>query len=85
MKLGIKIGDKAKVIKGKFAGKEADVLFIDKKNLRVRLNGLKKLSLKTKKGDKEVHGTFHLSSLQIQKPVAATETAPAAGNAQPAA
>lgn len=69
MKLAIKPGDKVRVIKGKLAGKEASIIAIDKKAKRVRLEGLKKKKVKTKKGkEKELHGTFHVSSLRIIKP-----------------
>jgi len=69
MKLDIKIGDKVQVNQGKFAGKEAKILFLDKKNKRARLEGLKKHKVKTKKGDsKDLHGTFHFSSLTLVKP-----------------
>lgn len=82
MKLAIKIGDKATVLTGKFAGKQAEVTAIDKRNLRVQLAGLKKQTVKTKKGNKDLHGTFHVTSLKIeQKPAEAA--APAA--ATPAA
>lgn len=68
MKLEIRSGDKVQVIKGKFSGKEAKVLFIDKKTGRSRLEGLKKIQVKTKKGEsKELHGTFHLTSLKLLK------------------
>lgn len=68
MKLLFKLGDKAKVTKGKLAGKVAPIAFIDKKNKRVRLEGLKQAQIKTKKGEaKTIHGTFHISSLEIIK------------------
>ena len=72
MKLGIKVGDKVKVLTGKFAGKEDTVSSVDKKRNRIRLSNLKKS--KAKDG-KQNHGTFHVLSL---KPVslAALESAP---------
>lgn len=74
MKLEIKVGDKVKVTQGKFEGKESKVVFIDKKNLRFRLDGLKVIKSKSKKGaGKDLHGTFHLSSLQLIKPEQPTE------------
>jgi len=79
MKLGIKIGDKVVVTTGKLAGKEAAIVFIDKKNKRVRLEGLKVIKAKTKKGTKDLHGTFHLSSLKaLAKPEATAAAAPSA-------
>lgn len=83
MKIELKLGDKVEILNGKFAGKEAQVLFIDKKTLRVRLDGLKKQTIKTKKGEtKELHGTFSLTNLKIkkaeQKQEAAAAPAPAA-------
>jgi len=69
MKYSIKIGDKVKITKGKFSGKEDKVLEIDKKNNRIKLEKLKKDKVKTKKGDKELHGTFHISSVAALKVV----------------
>jgi ribosomal protein L24 len=73
MKLAIKVGDKVQVVVGKLAGKEAAIIFIDKKNNRVRLEGLKVVkAAKGKKGGKDLHGTFHVSSLKaLPKPAAA--------------
>lgn len=78
MKLQAKIGDKATVITGKFKGKEANIVAIDKKNLRVRLEGLKLSKSKLKNGKfKELHSTFHVSNLVIAKNSAGkTEEAP---------
>lgn len=73
MKLEIKVGSKVKVTQGKFAGKDSKVIFIDKKNLRFRLDGLKVIKSKGKKGGKDLHGTFHLSSLSLIKPEQPTE------------
>lgn len=81
MKIALKVGDKVRVLAGKFTGKEDVVSFIDKKNGRVRLETLKKQKVKTKKGTKDLHGTFHLTSLKSLK--AATETV-AAATEQPA-
>lgn len=68
MKMPLKVGDKVKVLLGKYAGKEDKVAFIDKKNLRVRLEKLKKEKIKTKKGEaKELHGTFYLRNLELVK------------------
>lgn len=67
MKIGLNVGDKVKVLVGKFAGKEDVVTFIDKRTKRVRLEKLKKLKTKGK-GGKELHGTFHLTSLSVLKP-----------------
>lgn len=68
MKLEIKQGTKVQVLTGKFAGKEASVLFVDKKTKRVKLDGLKKHKVKTKKGEsKELHGTFNYSHLKLIK------------------
>ncbi len=86
MKIALKIGDTVTVTEGKYSGKEAKVLFIDKKNLRVRLEGLKKQTVKTKKGaTKELHGTFSLANIKIKQaeqkqeaPVAAPAPTPAA-------
>ena len=68
MKIGLNVGDKVKVLVGKFSGKEDKVIFIDKKTKRVRLEKLKKLKSKGKKGGKDLHGTFHLASLVSLKP-----------------
>lgn len=73
MKLGVTIGDKALVLTGKFKGKTANVVAIDKKTARVRLEGLKI----SKAGDKKLHGTFHRTSLQIIKPEVKAEEASA--------
>lgn len=79
MKIELNVGDKVKVLVGKFAGKEDTVAFIDKKTKRVRLEKLKKQKSKGK-GGKELHGTFHLANLSIQKPQAPTgETEQKAG------
>lgn len=67
MKLGVKVGDQALVLTGKFKGKQANVVAVDKKNSRIRLEGLKVV----KSGKKALHGTFHRASLQIIKPEAA--------------
>lgn len=66
MKLGVTIGDKAVVLTGKFKGKTANVVTIDKKTARIRLEGIKV----SKSGDKKLHGSFHRASLQIIKPEA---------------
>ena len=79
MKLAFKIGDKVKVLRGKLAGKEAVVQFIDKRSKRVRLEGLKKIK-STKKGGKELHGTFHINSLSVIKPVVKAEATEAAAS-----
>ena len=83
MKLQGKIGDKAKVLTGKFKGKEAAILFIDRKSGRVRLEGLKISKSKLKGGKtKELHGTLHISSLSIirpEAPAADVVPTPAAG------
>ena len=63
MKLGIKIGDKAKVLTGKHKGQEATVAGFDKKTARVRLTGLKV----SKSGKKELHGSFHRKSIEVVK------------------
>lgn len=63
MKLGLKVGDKAKVLKGKYKGKEANVVAIDKKTARVRLAGIK-----VEKGKKDAtEGTFHRKTLELVK------------------
>lgn len=68
MKIGLKVGDKVKVLTGKCAGKEAAIVAIDKKTARVKLDGLKKSKVKTKKGDsKELHGTFYARNLELIK------------------
>ena len=68
MKIELKIGDKVTVLNGKFAGKEASILFIDKKTKRVRLDGLKKQTIKTKKGSaKELHGTFGMANVKAKQ------------------
>lgn len=64
MSLGLKMGDKVRVLKGKFKGQEDVVFAIDKKNKRIHLAKLKK----TKADKKELHGTFHLSSLFVIRP-----------------
>lgn len=79
MKLAIKIGDKVKVLRGKSAGKEAVVQFIDKRSKRVRLEGLKKVKA-SKKGGKELHGTFHINSLLVIKPEVKAESTEAAAS-----
>lgn len=66
MKIEVQVGDKVRVTKGKLAGKEDTVIFIDKKNARVRLSTLKKGKTKGK-GAKEIHGTFGVASLLIIK------------------
>lgn len=79
MKLQVKIGDKALILTGKCKGKEAKILFVDKKSGRVRLEGVKILKSKLKGGkSKELHGSLHISSLQVIKPEAPVEAAPAA-------
>lgn len=75
MKIELNVGDKVKVLVGKFAGKEDTVDFIDKKSKRVRLTNLKKQKVKLKKGEKQLHGTFHLGSLLVLKPQAAEQAA----------
>jgi len=79
MKIGLKVGDKVQVLSGKFSGKEDVILFIDKKNYRVRLQNLKKIKSKSKKGTaKDLHGTFALANLKALKaevPAAASEQA----------
>lgn len=72
MKLTMKVGDKVKVLKGKLAGKEANVVAIDKKNNRVKLAGLKVSKQKNKSGKSvDLHGSFHIASLaSLNKPVA---------------
>ena len=78
MKIELNVGDKVKVLVGKFAGKEDTVTFIDKKHKRVRLEKLKKQKAIGKKGSKDLHGTFALASLTALKPkneVAAAEGA----------
>ncbi|MBF0106170.1 MAG: 50S ribosomal protein L24 [Deltaproteobacteria bacterium] len=71
MKLEIKTGDKVHVLKGKFFGKEAVVLSVDKKTNRYKLDGLKNKKVQTKKGSSvELHGTFHVSNLKVVKPEA---------------
>lgn len=78
MKFDIKVGNKVAVTKGKFAGKEALVTKIDKKNKRIQLDSLKKSQSKKK----ELHGTFHYSSLRLLTPPAPkAEEAPAAEQA----
>jgi ribosomal protein L24 len=77
MKIELKVGDKVKVNVGKFAGKEDTVQFIDKKSKRVRLESLKKQKVKTKKGQKDLHGTFALANLTVLKAEAAAEAAQA--------
>lgn len=74
MKLTMKVGDKVKVLKGKLAGKEANVVAIDKKNYRVKLAGLKVSKQKSKKGKaSDLHGSFHVTSLvALNKPAAET-------------
>lgn len=68
MKLAFKVGDKVKVTKGKLVGKEAAVVSLDKKNKRVKLDGLKVAKIKTKKGEsKELHGSFHFASVAVIK------------------
>lgn len=68
MKIGLKVGDKVQVLSGKFSGKEDVILFIDKKNYRVRLQNLKKIKSKSKKGAaKDLHGTFALANLKALK------------------
>ncbi len=79
MKLAFKVGDKVKVLRGKYIGKEAVIQFIDKRSNRCRLDGLKKIKVKTKKDSKELHGTFHITSLQVIK-----AEAPAAAEGQSA-
>lgn len=75
MKFDIKVGTKVAVTKGKFAGKEAVVTAVDKKNKRIQLDKLKK----SKSKNKELHGTFHYSSLRLVNPPAPkVEEAPAA-------
>jgi ribosomal protein L24 len=65
MKFSYKVGDKVQVTVGKHAGKEAAISSIDKKAKRLQLDGLKKQKIKTKKGaSKELHGTFHVSSVK---------------------
>lgn len=69
MKTPLKTGDQAKVLVGKFSGKTAQVIGVDSKAKRVRLEGLKVLEISNKKGQKkQLHGTFHLSSLQVIRP-----------------
>lgn len=65
MKLDIKVGDKVLVLKGKDAGKEANVVAVDKRSYRYRLEGLKVQTVKSKKGaSRDLHGTYHLSSIK---------------------
>lgn len=80
MKLTMKVGDKVKVLKGKLAGKEANVVAIDKKNHRVKLAGLKVSKQKNKNGKSvDLHGSFHITSLaSLNKPVAEAPTETAA-------
>ncbi len=69
MKLGIKIGDKVEVIKGKFAGQKSTIAKIDKRTKRIVLEDLKKQKVKTKKNEtKELHGSFHFLSLKVIRP-----------------
>ncbi len=76
MKLNFKIGSDAKVIVGKYAGKQAKVVAIDKRSNRVRLDGLKVVKAGGKKGGKkDLHGTFHVSSLVLVTAVATEESA----------
>lgn len=82
MKFDIKVGNKVAVTKGKFSGKEAVVTAVDKKNKRIQLDSLKK----SKSKSKELHGTFHYSSLRlITPPAPKAEEAPAAAPAAPVA
>lgn len=89
MKSTLKIGDKVVVTKGKYLGKEDKILACDKKNNRIRLEVLKKQPVKTKKGAKEIHGTFHVSSLKLiapEKPKEVEKTPVVQGqNAEPPA
>lgn len=79
MKLQAKVGDRARVLQGKFRGKEAVIQFIDRKTGRVRLEGLKISKSKLKGGkSKELHGTLHISSLSVIKPEAPAAEAAAA-------
>lgn len=74
MKFEIKEGSKVKVVAGKHAGTEAAVIAVDTKNKRIKLDGVKVKKVKTKKGEqKELHGTFHVSSLQLVKEEPKTE------------
>lgn len=81
MKFDIKVGNKVAVTKGKFTGKEAVVTAVDKKNKRIQLDSLKKI----KSDKKELHGTFHYSSLRLLTPPApkAEEAPPAKQTAAP--
>lgn len=79
MSLGLKMGDKVRVLKGKFKGQEDVVFAIDKKNKRIHLAKLKK----TKADKKELHGTFHLSSLFVIRPEKKVEE-PTAAPVEPA-
>lgn len=63
MKLGMKIGDTVEVVKGKFAGQKSKITKLDKRSGRVVLEKLKKEKTKAK----ELHGSFHASSLQLVK------------------
>jgi len=77
MKLGLKTGDTVEIIKGKYTGKKSKIVKIDKQRERVVLDGLKKSKVKTKKNEtKELHGSFHVTSLKLFKEVKAA--APAA-------
>lgn len=83
MKLTMKVGDKVKVLKGKLAGKEANVVAIDKKNYRVKLEGLKVSKQKSKKGKaSELHGSFHITSLATLAKPAAQDKAEASAPAE---
>lgn len=78
MKFDIKVGNKVAVTKGKFFGKEAVVTAVDKKNKRIQLDSLKKSKSKAK----DLHGTFHYSSLRLLNPPAPkAEEAPVAEKA----